>query len=111
MVFVLSLGCGGFIGDCAFVSRLSLRICFVRCLALVREPLDGGFAASVALAFFFRAKIPKKGFSIEQYRYAEFTDIPMEVRTKDRGIVAMPSLLASPEEKRAHQLRRFESWL
>ena len=22
----------------------------------------------------------------------------------------MPSLLASPEEKRAHQLRRFESW-
>ena len=66
------------------------------------------------LAGFFFArtrKNSKKGFSIEQCKFAEFTDVSSEVRPKDRGIVTMPSLLASPEEKRAHQLRRFESWL
>ena len=59
------LGClwaGGFIGDCALRRGLSLAICVPRCLALVREPLDGGFAASIALVFFLVAKVSKKGF-------------------------------------------------
>jgi hypothetical protein len=51
----------------------------VRCLALVRESLDGGFAASIALVFFFGAKNSKKGFSIAQYTSAGSTDASFQL--------------------------------
>ena len=83
----------------------------MRCLALVREPLDGGFAAPIAQVLFFEAKIGKEGFSIAQCKFAGFDASALHTRV--RLIIEAykePLQLASPEEKRAHQLRRFESW-
>ena len=82
----------------------------MRCLALVREPLDGGFAASIALGFFSELKSGKRVFLSHSILLPDPPMSPLIARTDDRGIVTVPSLLASPEEKRAHQLRRFESW-
>ena len=68
-------------------------------------------ACSLALLGATTGKTGKRVFLLNNIDMPDSPIPPIEARTKDRGIVTLPSLLASPEEKRAHQLRRFESWL
>ena len=67
------------------------------------------------LAGFWRGNPVKTRNRVFLLNNIDMPDSPIspsiEASTEDRGIVTLPSLLASPEEKRAHQLRRFESWL
>ena len=85
------LGClslGGFIGDCAFVSRLSLRICVAWCLGVAREPLGAGLRPVGWFYFGRTCKNSKEGFSIAQCKFAGFaaTSFPSKSQTNDRGV-------------------------